>query len=85
MSKLCEHFQQEKQNITPNTQGCEECEKEKLPWSCISMCLTCGHVGCCDKSIGKHAIKHFEKTGHAVTVSLPAKNARWCYIHKEFY
>ena len=35
------------------------------------MCLTCGHVGCCDSSIGKHATKHFEETGHPVMKAIP--------------
>ena len=41
---------------------CEECEKEHLPIVALRMCLTCGHVGCCDSSIGKHATKHFKET-----------------------
>jgi hypothetical protein len=31
MSKVCEHFSQEKIEISPNTKSCEECEKEYLP------------------------------------------------------
>jgi len=49
------------------------------------MCLTCGHVGCCDSSIGKHATKHFEETGHAVMKSIPEDIWKWCYIHEEYY
>jgi RecJ-like exonuclease len=45
-------------------QVCKECKKEHLPTVALRMCLTCGHVGCCDSSIGKHTTKHFEKTGH---------------------
>ena len=59
MQKECEHFLQKKKNISPNTAKCEECEKEHLPTVALRMCLTCGHVGCCDSSIGKHATKHF--------------------------
>jgi len=55
MTELCEHFAHEKQNIEQKTKACEECEKEHLPWVAIRMCLTCGHVGCCDSSVGKHA------------------------------
>ncbi len=54
MGKDCEHFSEEK-DVSPNTKGCEECEKEKTPWVAIRMCLTCGHVGCCDSSVGRHA------------------------------
>ena len=62
-----------------------ECEKEKLPWVAIRMCLTCGHVGCCDSSVGLHATKHFKETGHPVMVAVPDKSWRWCYIHKDYY
>ena len=48
----CEHFVQKTPDILPNTKGCQECEVEKTPWVAIRMCLTCGHVGCCDSSVG---------------------------------
>ena len=84
MTDLCEHFVQEK-NIEPTTKGCKECEEEHLPWVAIRMCLTCGHVGCCDSSFGKHATKHFEESGHPVMIAVPDKLWKWCYIHKEYY
>ncbi len=85
MTELCEHFAHEKQNIEQKTKTCEECEKEHLPWVAIRMCLTCGHVGCCDSSVGKHATKHFEETDHPVMVAVPEKLWKWCYVHKEYY
>ena len=85
MSNDCEHFGDAKEGTSPNTKGCEECEKEKTPWVAIRMCLTCGHVGCCDSSIGRHATKHHEETGHPVMIALPAKSWRWCYVHKDYY
>ncbi len=45
MGNDCEHFDDAKEGISPNTKGCEECAKEKTPWVAIRMCLTCGHVG----------------------------------------
>jgi uncharacterized UBP type Zn finger protein len=48
------------------------------------MCLLCGHVGCCDSSIGLHATKHFQKTGHTVMIALPNKTWKWCYVHKQY-
>ena len=85
MGNDCEHFGAAKEGTSPNTKGCEEYEKEKTPWVAIRMCLTCGHVGCCDSSIGRHATKHHEETGHPVMVALPAKSWRWCYVHKDYY
>ena len=49
------------------------------------MCLTCGHVGCCDSSIGKHATKHFRETGHPVMKSIQESSQKWCYVHEEYY
>ncbi|MBA4461509.1 MAG: UBP-type zinc finger domain-containing protein, partial [Nitrosopumilaceae archaeon] len=61
----CEHFSEEKK-IEPQRLECEECKKEHLPTVALRMCLTCGHVGCCDSSIGQHATEHFKKSGHPV-------------------
>ena len=33
------------------------------------LCLTCGHVGCCDSSPGRHATKHFHHEGHPLIAS----------------
>ena len=85
MGKECEHFVQSKNQVSPNTKECEECENEKLPWVALRMCLTCGHVGCCDSSVGLHATKHFKKSGHPVMIALPDKPWKWCYIHKNYY
>ena len=85
MPKNCEHFAYEKKGVSSNTQNCEECEKEHLPVVALRMCLVCGHVGCCDSSVGKHATKHFEQTGHQVMKAIPGDIWKWCYIHKEYF
>ena len=47
----------------------------------LRMCLTCGNVGCCDSSVGKHADRHFAETGHPVMRSFePGEAWRWCYV-----
>ena len=79
----CEHvLNAGEKNISPRTTGCEECEKEGTDWVALRLCLTCGHVGCCDSSIGMHATKHYKETSHPVMVALPNKPWKWCYIHK---
>ncbi|MBV9178361.1 MAG: UBP-type zinc finger domain-containing protein [Nitrososphaeraceae archaeon] len=35
-------------------------------------------------SVGLHATKHFQNTGHTVMVALPNKQWKWCYIHKQY-
>ena len=55
----CEHFADiDESKVSPKTSGCEECEMEQTDWVALRMCLICGHVGCCDSSIGLHATKH---------------------------
>jgi len=53
---------------TPN--GCEECLKLGDRWLHLRLCVTCGHVGCCDDSKNKHAAKHFHSTNHPLIKSL---------------
>jgi len=76
----CTHLDQI-QDVSPNTNGCEECLKAGTTWVHLRMCLLCGHVGCCDASQGKHATKHFRATDHPLMRSLePGENWGWCYV-----
>ena len=78
----CEHLDQIN-DVQPNTEGCEECLKTGMRWVHLRMCRTCGHVGCCDSSLGKHATKHFHATGHPIVQSLePGEDWSWCYVDK---
>ena len=44
--------------VRPRTNGCEECLRLGTPWVHLRLCLTCGHVGCCDSSPMRHARAH---------------------------
>ena len=59
-------------------------KRKKLLGLHCECALTCGHVGCCDSSVGLHATKHFKETGHPVMIALPSKSWKWCYIHEEY-
>ena len=78
----CEHLRSCVDIPTPHTpNGCEECLRDGTEWVHLRLCLSCGHVGCCDSSIGNHASKHYEATGHPVMRSFePGEAWRWCYI-----
>jgi CPA1 family monovalent cation:H+ antiporter len=65
---------------TPN--ACEECLAEGTVWVALRECRTCGHVGCCDSSTGKHATRHFQETQHAVMRAVPPAVWTWCYVHE---
>ncbi len=66
------------------TEGCEECLATDGRWVAVRLCRTCGHVGCCDSSAGKHATAHYHGTEHAVMQSFePGEDWGWCYVHEE--
>jgi hypothetical protein len=47
----------------------------------LRLCLTCGHVGCCDTSKNKHTTKHFRTVGHPVIQSYePGEHWVYCYV-----
>jgi uncharacterized UBP type Zn finger protein len=81
-NQQCVHLGQINQNITARTpNGCEECLQIGSPWVHLRLCLSCGHVGCCDQSINKHGTKHFHSTRHPVIRSYePGENWKWCYV-----
>ena len=65
--------------------GCEECLASGGRWVHLRMCLSCGHVGCCDSSPGKHATGHFKGTKHALIRSAePGEDWGWCYVEEMF-
>lgn len=68
--------------VVPRTpQGCEECLRLGTLWVHLRLCLTCGHVGCCDSSPGKHASAHARAIGHPIVQSMePGEDWRWCYV-----
>ena len=79
MAKTCKHIDQIRQ-VTPSADGCEDCLKIGDPLVHLRLCLTCGHVGCCDSSKNKHATKHYHKTSHPIIRSLePGEARQWCY------
>ncbi|CUR58604.1 Sodium/proton antiporter, CPA1 family [metagenome] len=62
--------------------GCAACLADGIRWVSLRQCLECGHIGCCDSSIGKHATAHFHDTLHPVIESAePDESWRWCYVH----
>ena len=50
----CTHLA-EFRTVKPSADGCEECLKLGQDWIHLRICRVCGHVGCCDQSVGKHA------------------------------
>ncbi|WP_426561733.1 Na+/H+ antiporter [Angustibacter sp. McL0619] len=78
----CEHLLAAPTLVKPGTpDGCEECLRDGTTWVHLRLCLTCGHVGCCDSSPEKHAGRHFDETDHPVMRSFePHEHWRWCFV-----
>ena len=82
MRHIDPHLKEVNQNIEPKTpDGCEECLQMGSDWVHLRLCLSCGHVGCCDNSPNKHATKHFKSTKHPIIRSFePGETWEWCYV-----
>lgn len=84
-SAACEELGAAPADAVPRTpQGCEGCLALGESWVHLRMCLSCGHVGCCDTGSRRHADAHHRETGHPVMRSYEAGESwRWCYVHEQ--
>lgn len=83
---VCGHLDAVNPQVRPRTRGCEECLRIGSEWVHLRMCLSCGHVGCCDSSPGRHATKHFRATDHPLVRSFePGETWWWCYIDQKMF
>ncbi len=65
-----------------STEGCQDCRAiGAVVWAHLRLCLSCGHVGCCDSSPHRHADEHARVERHPVMRSFePGESWRWCYL-----
>ena len=84
MSERCTHLDRVSLSELPaSVDGCEDCLRTGGKWLHLRICLSCGHVGCCDDSPNKHATAHFHETGHPVMRSVQrGESLGWCYVDK---
>jgi hypothetical protein len=82
LEEACEHVTAKMpRQVHRPTPGCEECLKIGSRWVHLRICLTCGHVGCCDDSPHRHATAHFHGTKHPIITSgEPGETWSWCYV-----
>ena len=75
--ELCPHLTATPQISEVESSVCAECGLT----SPTRVCLTCGHIGCCDSTNG-HATLHARESGHPIIRSLPlsAGSFTWCYV-----
>jgi uncharacterized UBP type Zn finger protein len=61
--------------------GCPDCLATGDPWCHLRICLSCGHVGCCDDSPNRHASAHAASSGHPLIRSIqPGEDWSWCFV-----
>lgn len=79
-ARRCRHLGQARP-VRPSAPGCEECLAIGSPWVHLRICLSCGHVGCCDSSPNRHANGHHATTGHPLIRSLElGERWGWCFV-----
>jgi len=76
----CSHIDDVDLAIPAVAEGCVECLATGGRWVHLRRCLSCGHIGCCDNSPGRHATAHFATTSHPIVQSFePREDWVWCY------
>ena len=82
MSTVCSHLEQvQLAELPASVEGCEDCLREGGKWLHLRICLSCGHVGCCDDSPNRHATAHSHASSHPIIRSLePGEEWCWCYV-----
>jgi hypothetical protein len=65
----------------PSGLGCVECLEAGCEWIHLRICVTCGHVGCCDRSPHRHAMGHWlANRDHPLVRSYEdGEDWWWCY------
>lgn len=83
--ETCDHLSAMHDAKPRTPDGCEECLKMGSDWVHLRLCMSCGHVGCCDNSPNRHATKHFHATQHPIIRSFePGEDWGFCYVDQLF-
>jgi uncharacterized UBP type Zn finger protein len=85
MDETCAHLEKAldpaREPVQPGGHGCKECLASGDEWVHLRLCLSCGHVGCCDSSPNRHARKHAQHQKHAVIRSYePGEEWVYCFL-----
>ena len=78
----CSHLDQVA-DVSPSSEGCGTAYRIGGRWVHLRMCMSCGHVGCCDDSPHRHASAHVAAKHHPVIQSYePGEDWWYCYIEE---
>ena len=81
--KHCSHLDMIDPNVEPQSEVCAKCVELGDTWPELRMCLTCGHVGCCDQAKNRHAYKHYQETGHPLTKPYKEEGMDWIWCYED--
>lgn len=70
----CPHLAEVDEVAEPRADACETCGHAKV----LRVCMTCGHVGCCESWQG-HARDHAHETGHQLIRAWKGGAFVYCY------
>jgi uncharacterized UBP type Zn finger protein len=80
MSENCTYLDQVR-DVTPASNGWEDCLRIGGWRVHLRVCMSCGHLGCCNDSPNRHATAHFRSTGYPVIESYePGEDWWYCYL-----
>ena len=83
LSVPCDHVSPEMPtHVQRPAPGCKECLEIGSLWLHLRICLSCGHVGCCDNSPNRHARAHHHATKHPVITSGEVGET-WAYCYDD--
>jgi len=81
MGETCTHLGTVTE-VIPSSDGCEDCRRDGGRWLHLRLCMSCGHIGCCDDSPNRHATAHWrQQPDHPLIRSYePGEDWWWCYL-----
>ncbi len=76
----CEH-EDASRPVLARAPGCVACLRADEDWVHLRICLSCGHVGCCDASPNRHAREHAHAEDHPLVASAePEETWGYCFV-----
>lgn len=76
----CEH-EDASRPVLARAPGCVACLRAGADWVHLRICLSCGHVGCCDSSPNRHAREHAHIEDHPLVASAePEETWGYCFV-----
>ncbi len=74
--------------VPPSGTGCVECDAAGGWWVHLRRCAACGHIGCCDDSLARHASRALARTpgaSHHPRSFEPGEDWFWNFDAGEYY